>query len=109
MGTWIEPYIKSLYDPSSFLQFLRENLQLENGTIDYTNFIVGEIPSGIINGSNATFTSVSPFQSGTLAVYLNGMRQGEMVDYNIISNDTFRFIVTSPSPGEILTIDYIKQ
>lgn len=67
----------------------------------------GETPAGIINGTNLTFTSASPFSPGLLGVYLNGLRQRRPDDYAETGSQTFQF-VSAPLPGDSLSIDYIQ-
>lgn len=71
------------------------------------SLIIGEIPQGLINGINATFTSLSPFIPASVEVYLNGVRQKIIDDYNTIGNNTIQFLI-SPTTNENILIDYIK-
>lgn len=68
--------------------------------------IVGEPPSGAINGSNRTFFLANAPLSGTLALYQDGARlQGTGGDYNLTGNViTF---VTAPLTGDTLIADYL--
>lgn len=70
--------------------------------------IVGEIPSGTIGGGNPTFTLANTPITGTVAVYLNGLRQseGSGEDYTI-SGNTITF-VKAPRPNSVLLADYIR-
>lgn len=71
------------------------------------NLIIGEVPQGLVNGINATFTSLNPFVPISVEVYLNGVRQKIIEDYNTINNDTIQFMV-SPTINENILVDYIK-
>ena len=64
--------------------------------------VVGETPAGVINGSNATFTTSQPFQSGTTAVYLNGLRE----DFYSESGNSTVILGAPPTVGDKLRIDY---
>jgi len=66
---------------------------------------IGETPSGSINGSNQNFTLAHTLLSGTLAVYLNGMRQKVTDDYTITSSTVFQ-MVTAPLTGDKIIVDY---
>lgn len=69
--------------------------------------VINEVPIGIINGSNAIFTTVNSLQPGTDRLYSNGHRQKKPEDYNITGRTiTLTF---SPSITETILIDYIKQ
>lgn len=65
-----------------------------------------EVPSGSINGSNATFTLAHTPSAGTECIYLNGMRlfPGAGNDYTI-SSATITMLVV-PVTGDRLTADY---
>jgi hypothetical protein len=83
-------------------------LTLAAGVAKYASFIFGETPSGSVNGTNAAFTLANTPQSGTVRVYLNGMRQNAGVgnDYTI-SSGTVTFL-TAPSTGDVILVDYSK-
>jgi hypothetical protein len=72
------------------------------------NFICGETPVGLIDGINRVYTASATFVSGTLEVYLNGLRQREVDDYDEISTTQFQF-VTAPKTGDSISIDYLKS
>lgn len=73
------------------------------------NFIDNEIPGGVINGVNDTFTLASTPDAGTnVKLYLNGiyMRQGASEDY-IISGLTITFAAGQlPQTGDSLVANY---
>lgn len=71
------------------------------------NMVIGEVPTGLINGSNATFTTANPFVAGTVEVFVNGLRQTIIVDFNTSGNNTIQLIF-SPLTGEVITVNYIK-
>lgn len=78
------------------------------GTLSPTNFVTEETPSGSINGSNVTFTLANTPTTGTLRLYLNGVRQksGAGNDYTL-STATIT-MTTAPVSGDILIADYMK-
>lgn len=67
--------------------------------------VFGEVPSGAINGTNATFTTEFDFVPETVQVILNGMIQKRVQDYNTSGTQTITLNV-SPTSGETLTINY---
>lgn len=69
--------------------------------------VKNEVPTGAINGSNAVFTSQHLFVPGSVQVYLNGVRQKIVDDFNTSGNNTIQMVV-SPNTGEIILIDYEK-
>lgn len=81
--------------------------ELDTEKIGTTNFVFSEVPSGTVNGTNAAFTLANTPTSGTVMLYLNGVRQkGGGVDYSI-SGTTITF-TTAPDTGGILLVDYMK-
>jgi hypothetical protein len=64
--------------------------------------IVGEVPSGFINGVNRNYTTVNTFIAGSLAVYLNGVRTK---DFTETGANTFQ-MGTAPNTGDLLHVDY---
>ena len=74
---------------------------------DLEEKVVNEIPTGVLNGVNSTFTTQFGVKPDSEEVYVNGNRQKKTDDYNIsgqIINLTF-----SPQSTESILIDYIKQ
>jgi len=78
------------------------------GSLSPTNFVTEETPSGTINGSNTTFTLANTPTSGTVKLYLNGVRQksGAGNDYTISTNTIT--MATAPVSGDVLLVDYMK-
>lgn len=70
-------------------------------------FIKSEIPIGVIDNSNATFTSINSFIPGSLELYLNGLKQLPTQEYITIGTNTIS-ILTSPQITDTITINYIK-
>ncbi|MBL7902934.1 MAG: hypothetical protein JNK73_13135 [Bacteroidia bacterium] len=69
--------------------------------------VVNEVPSGLINGSNATFTTAGNFVPGTEEVYLNGLKLVKLEDYNTTGTNQIDLYV-SPGAGEHLIVNYKK-
>lgn len=70
-------------------------------------FSDSEVPSGTINGTNATFALANtPSPSTSVQLYLNGLRMDHGVDYTI-SGSTITFATTSlPQTGDLLLASY---
>lgn len=66
--------------------------------------IVGETPGGAVNGSNTTFTTASAFATGSLEVFLNGIRLTKTEDFTEGSSG-FTMSV-APTTGDILRVCY---
>lgn len=70
-------------------------------------YINGEVPTGLINGINATFYTLNDFVAESVEVYLNGIRQKIVDDYQTIGLRTIQLNV-SPSNNENIIINYLK-
>ena len=65
--------------------------------------VVGQVPTGSINGSNTVFTTAVPFLGNTTAVYLNGLRE---YDYTETGPNEITFS-DPPLTGDSIRIDYV--
>jgi len=69
-------------------------------------FVDGETPTGDIDDINTDFVLANTPVSGSVKVFLNGIRQTVTTDYTI-SGATITF-VTPPTSGDIILTDYRK-
>ncbi len=69
-----------------------------------SNGVYGEVPAGAVNGINLIFTLASVPITGSLRLYLNGIRQKVSTDYAVVLG-TITF-VTAPFTGDLITADY---
>ena len=67
--------------------------------------VIGEVPSGAINGTNKDFVTAVNFATNSLSVFLNGVRQKLTSDYTITGLKNFQ-LITAPIVGDILQVDY---
>ena len=74
------------------------------------NFITEEDLSSQIDGIATEFTLLNEYESGTLRVYLNGLRNQKGVgeDYIEVTPDKIEF-VRALDVDDVLLIDYIKK
>lgn len=80
------------------------------GVITTSNIVTREIPSGTVNGTNATFTLAYTPTAGTEMVFVNGilMNSGSGNDYTI-SSGTITFLSGSiPQTGDVVLVSYFK-
>ena len=70
-----------------------------------TSVIIGETPTGTINGTNDTFTLANTPTTDTVEVYLNGQRLTNGEDYTV-ATDTIT-MTTIPQTGDILRVNYL--
>lgn len=77
--------------------------------IKAANYVTSEVPSGTMNGSNATFTLANTPIANSECVYYNGTRllRGVGEDYTI-SGPTITMISYIPINGDKLIVDYVK-
>jgi hypothetical protein len=70
-------------------------------------FVDGDLPTGIIDGSNATFALTAvPAPSTSLAFYRNGMLQKPALDYTATGNSVQFLTAATPQPGDTLLASY---
>lgn len=72
--------------------------------------VVDETPGGSINSSNTAFTTANNYVGGTLAVYLNGVRQEEGAGNDFTEGGTNTFtMLTAPETGDKIIVDYVQS
>jgi hypothetical protein len=69
------------------------------------SFVIGETPTGAINGSNATFTTLQAFEPASITVLLNGVTIINGVDYYTTGTNTV-ILNISPVIGDYLRVNY---
>lgn len=68
-------------------------------------FVIGEIPTGVVDGSNATFYSLSGFTPESVQVFINGVNQINGIDFT--TNGTTQILLNvSPVIGDYIRINY---
>lgn len=72
-----------------------------------SSFVFDETPSGSINGSNATFFTLSNFIPGTPLVFLNGLKQNLNLDFTTTGTNQIN-MNASPISTDTITVNYIK-
>lgn len=68
-------------------------------------YVIGEIPNGAINGSNATFTTLQNFVPLSVELVLNSTIQTYGIDYYTTGVNTIIMNV-SPVVGDIIRVNY---
>lgn len=61
-----------------------------------------------INGERTSFTVPENYQSGSLRLYYNGVRQVVGEHFSEVNENTFNCNFT-PQTGDFLTVDYIRS
>jgi hypothetical protein len=78
------------------------------GFAKFSNFVFGEVPAGLVNGVNTTFTLAVAPVANTDVVYINGIRRerGAGNDYTITGNTITTLFVLLP--GDKIQCDSMK-
>lgn len=82
------------------------------GDVTYINtnavesWVIGEAPSGFINGDNVIFTLSKPVSANKLAIYLNGSRVAKAY-FDILSLDQFQ-LHDAPHEYDSVVVDYVS-
>lgn len=85
-----------------------EYIEVKVGAVITTasgTFVIGENPNGVINGSNAIFTTDNPFVPESVQVFINGINQVNGEDYFTTGSNTINMNV-SPIVGDRIRINY---
>lgn len=71
------------------------------------NFVDGETPTGLLNGTNAVFTLAdAPTPASSLELYRNGLLLKQGLDYTLQGNVITFASGAIPQPGDVLTASY---
>ena len=72
-----------------------------------SQLVTNGILNGLVDGSNATFTTEFAFVPETVEIEINGVGQRRFVDYNTVGNNTIIF-TSSPHVGDFIEVDYLR-
>lgn len=74
----------------------------------FRNIFVQETPSGLVNGSNTTFTLThTPIFNSAHILYINGLAMSQGVHYTL-SGNTITMLIT-PAAGQLLYSFYLRS
>jgi len=76
--------------------------------VEGTTVVFGEIPAGVLDGSNRVFTTANPFGADSLSVFLNGLHQRRVDDYIELDDTSFQFVV-APRASDSVSVDYVQS
>ena len=82
-----------------------QSLQGQNSTANRN--VINELPQGLINGINATFSSLFSFIPESVVIIVNGLIQSQPNDYITTGNNTL-LLTISPNVLDDVRINYIK-
>jgi hypothetical protein len=64
-----------------------------------------ETPSGLVNGSNAVYTTAASYKTGSLVVMVNGIKQKKTTHWSETTSTTFT-MSQAPATGDLVTVSY---
>lgn len=79
---------------------------LASNVLKQSSFVNSEVPSGTVNGSNTAFALANTPVTGSVQVFVNGVRQKYTTDYTVATG-TITF-VTAPFTGDYIDVVYFK-
>lgn len=98
-----------LNEESQLIQVTVDSIVVQTNELltsgDASSFVIGETPTGVINGSNATFTTQNNFVPLSLDLILNSTIQTYGIDYITTGTNTITLNV-SPVVGDIIRVNY---
>ena len=86
------------------LEILTVGIQGPSGVLQY---VANEVLTGAINGSNASFLSAFDFQPESVCVFVNGLAQRKIADFNTSGTRSIIF-VESPEVNDSIFINYLR-
>lgn len=106
---------RTLFNPvTRKLIYMKQDKTFEVMNNSISNYVVDEVPSGTVNGTNTAFVISTTPVTGTCSVFVNGVKQVKIIDYTISGpNLTF---VTAPQTAaqtgnpqdDIIEVTYYK-
>ena len=76
-------------------------------SVSFNDFIVGEVPSGVIDGVNATFTLANLFRFNTTEVCINGLVLNRATDYTENADQQTITLTTPAALYSVIVVNYI--
>jgi len=98
--------LNSVINSLTILSSTAASITASVGAIQNAQLIRGEVPNGVINGTNASFTLANPPNPGTLSVSLNGTKLAANRDFSVSGTSLVLATGAVPSVGDLLSADY---
>lgn len=89
------------------ISILSEGIQGPAGTPGDGVMVFGEVPAGLVNGSNAIFATAFDFVPESVDLSVNGLRQKKIDDFNT-SGTTQINTTVSPEVGDKILVNYLR-
>lgn len=103
----MDEIILEIVDPDSSIGLPIISLAEKGEPGQTQSFVIGEVPSGSIDGSNATFETAFNFVPESVEVYVNGLNQLPLLEFNTSGNRTI-ILTESPGMGERILTNYLR-
>jgi len=74
--------------------------------------VINEIPAGLKNGVNQTYTTAFNFIINGVSLYLNGVKQTPGVGNDFVANYNTQQIVFqsyAPASSDVLLVEYLRE
>lgn len=97
-------------EQGSIIEIVSEGIQGPQGVpgpSGNATLVIGEVPAGTVNGSNATFTTAFSFIPASVAVFINGLMQKLVDDFTTTGTQTINMNV-SPVTGDKILVNYLR-
>lgn len=91
---------------AQFFSVVTDGVGTTGKVVGTTAFVFNETPTGTVNGVNTSFTIANTPLTGSVKVFVNGLRKKLTTDYSV-SGTTITF-VDIPATGSDIIIDYMK-
>jgi hypothetical protein len=107
LGCGISDYIDGVYFvvPSSTAD---DDTLIISGPGSFDRLVTNEVPSGVIDGVNPVFTTAFDFIPETVEVFINGMKNKIIRDYQLTGTRTI-MVNVSLEAGDTILVNYIKS
>lgn len=77
-------------------------------TLSFDSLVVSEIPGGLIDGVNKSFTTANLFRFNTMQVFINGVNRLRGTDFTEDPTQNSFTFTNAPVLGVNITVNYIK-
>ena len=96
----------SAVSDSTFDSF--EEKPFRSVAVTYDSFIVGETPTGAVNGLNLAYVTANLYRYNTVEVFVNGLALTRGVNFSENANQKTLTLSVAPTTGSRVRVNYIK-
>lgn len=77
-------------------------------TLSHNSVVVGETPSGLVNGANTAFTTASYFRFNTVQVFVNGLALARGTAFTEGNDQKTLTLTSAPAALSTVRVGYLK-